>query len=119
MLRLPQLPAVASVETVEAALAYDVAVCLNSWCFEGDGAFNITKGRAFISAYRKGRELSQPEIDALPVLAAGAALRFLLTRLYDWVHTPADALVKRKDPQEYLDKLRFHRSTQSLADYGL
>ncbi len=55
----------------------------------------------------------------LPLLARGAALRFLLTRLYDWVHTPADALVKRKDPQEYLAKLRFHRGTASIADYGL
>jgi homoserine kinase type II len=52
-------------------------------------------------------------------LARGAALRFLLTRLYDWIHTPPEALVKRKDPLEYLAYLRFHRATTSLADYGL
>jgi homoserine kinase type II len=65
------------------------------------------------------RRLGDDERKALPLLSRGAALRFLLTRLYDWVHTPADALVKRKDPQEYLAKLRFHRGTTSLADYGL
>ena len=59
------------------------------------------------------------ERKGLPLLARGAALRFLLTRLYDWVHTPPDALVKRKDPQEYLAKLRFHRGIASIADYGL
>jgi len=65
------------------------------------------------------RPLGDDERRHLPLLARGAALRFLLTRLYDWAHTPADALVKRKDPQEYLAKLRFHRGTESIADYGL
>ncbi len=65
------------------------------------------------------RRLGDDEKQALPLLARGAALRFLLTRLYDWVHTPANALVKRKDPQEYLAKLRFHRGVTSLSDYGL
>ncbi|MBL0899841.1 MAG: phosphotransferase, partial [Reyranella sp.] len=100
-------------------LAYDVAICLNAWCFEADNSFNATKARALLQGYDKVRRLGDDERKALPLLSRGAALRFLLTRLYDWVHTPADALVKRKDPQEYLAKLRFHRGTRSLADYGL
>ena len=100
-------------------LTYDVAICLNAWCFESDCSFNVTKARAFLGAYGREREMSPAEQDALPLLARGAALRFLLTRLYDWVHTPPDALVKRKDPQEYLAKLRFHRGISSIADYGL
>ena len=101
------------------ALAYDVAICLNAWCFEPDGSFNATKARAMIQAYDAVRPLAAAERAALPLLARGAALRFLLTRLYDWLHTPAGALVKRKDPLEYLAKLRFHRGVTSLADYGL
>lgn len=100
-------------------LAYDVAICLNAWCFEADNSFNATKARALLQAYDKVRPLGDDERRNLPLLARGSALRFLLTRLYDWVHTPPDALVKRKDPQEYLAKLRFHRSAASLADYGL
>jgi homoserine kinase type II len=101
------------------ALAYDVAICLNAWCFESDRSFNATKARALLQGYDKVRTLGDEERRVLPLLARGAALRFLLTRLYDWVHTPADALVKRKDPLEYLAYLRFHRRAQSLADYGL
>lgn len=100
-------------------LAYDVAICLNAWCFEADNAFNATKARNLLQGYDRVRRLSDEERKALPLLARGSALRFLMTRLYDWVHTPPNALVKRKDPQEYLAKLRFHRSTASLADYGL
>ncbi|MBS0541015.1 MAG: homoserine kinase, partial [Proteobacteria bacterium] len=100
-------------------LAYDVAICLNAWCFESDNAFNSTKARALLQAYDKVRKLSDDERHLLPLLARGSALRFLLTRLYDWIHTPPDALVKRKDPNEYLMKLRFHRNAASLADYGL
>jgi homoserine kinase type II len=101
------------------AFAYDVAICLNAWCFEPDKSFNATKGRALLQGYEQVRKLGPEERDRLPLLARGAALRFLMTRLYDWVHTPAEALVKRKDPKEYLDKLRFHRSAQSITDYGL
>ncbi|CAN5239154.1 homoserine kinase [soil metagenome] len=100
-------------------LAYDVAICLNAWCFEPDNAFNATKARALLQAYDRVRPLGEDEHQALPILARGSALRFMLTRLYDWVHTPPDALVKRKDPNEYLAKLRFHRSVGSLAEYGL
>jgi homoserine kinase type II len=87
--------------------AYDVAVCLNAWCFEPDGSFNVTKARALTGAYAAVRPLSAEERAALPVLCRGAAIRFLLTRLYDWTHTPPGALVTRKDPLEYLRKLRF------------
>ena len=100
------------------AYAYDVAVCLNAWCFEGDGAFNITKGRALLSAYRAVRPLNAAEVAAVPVLARGAALRFLLTRLYDFLNRDESALVKVKDPLEYAAKLRFHQNAAGAADYG-
>lgn len=100
-------------------LAYDLAVCLNAWCFESDTSFNVTRGRALIQGYENGRRLSREERDCLPVLARGAALRFLLTRLYDWLTVPKGALVTPKDPREYLRKLRFHQKVGSAADYGL
>ena len=89
-------------------LAYDIAVCLNAWCFEADFSFNVTKSQALLAAYQAVRPLSAEEQAALPVLCQGAAIRFLLTRLYDWLNTPAGALVTRKDPMEYLRRLRFH-----------
>lgn len=95
--------------------AYDVAVCLNAWCFEPDYAFNVTKARALLNAYEQVRPMTPAERDALPVLCRGAALRFLLTRLYDWTHTPDGALVTRKDPLEYLRKLRFFSQGQGFA----
>jgi homoserine kinase type II len=101
------------------ALAYDVAIALNAWCFESDHAFNITKGQALIKAYQSLRTLEPAERQALPLLARGAALRFLLTRAYDWLHTDKDALVSRKDPQEFLRRLKFHRSILSASEYGL
>ena len=100
------------------ALAYDVAVCLNAWCFEGDGAFNITKGRALRTCYRATRPLAANEVAALTVLARGAAFRFLLTRLYDWINRDESALVKVKDPIEYMTKLRFHQTAAGPASYG-
>jgi homoserine kinase type II len=100
-------------------LAYDVAVCLNAWCFEADNSYNVTKGRALLQAYGAARPLSAAEREALPVLARGAALRFLLTRLVDWLAVPNGALVKPKDPLEYLRKLRFHQALKSVRDYGL
>lgn len=100
------------------ALAYDLAVCLNAWCFEPRGAFNLTKGQAMIAGYESVRKLSPEERAALPVLASGAAMRFFATRLADWAETPAGALVRPKDPMEYADKLAFHRSAKSVSDYG-
>lgn len=99
-------------------LAYDVAVCLNAWCFERDFSFNLTKGQAMLDGYCSVRPLSPAEAQALPVLARGAAIRFLLTRLYDWLHTPAGAVVTKKDPREYLRRLRFHRQVTSAEDFG-
>lgn len=99
-------------------LAYDVAVCLNAWCFEPDHSYNVTKGRALLKSYGKVRALSAAERDALPVLARGAAMRFLLTRLVDWLAVPDGALVRPKDPIEYYRKLRFHQSVKSVSDYG-
>lgn len=101
------------------AYAYDVAICLNAWCFEVDFAFNITKGRAFLTAYEAVRPLSEAERAAFTTLCRGAALRFLLTRLYDWLNVPPGALVKPKDPLEYHRKLRFHRQVRAISDYGL
>jgi homoserine kinase type II len=100
-------------------LAYDVAICLNAWCFEVDHSFNVTKARALLNAYARQRALSADEQAALPLLARGAALRFLLTRLVDWLNVPPGALVKPKDPLEYVRKLRFHQSVGSVQDYGL
>ena len=100
-------------------LAYDLTICLNAWCFETDGQFNLTKGMSLIEAYRKTRPLTDEEITALPTLARGAALRFLLTRLVDWLNVPAGALVKPHDPLHYLGRLRFHQQVRSAQDYGL
>jgi len=100
-------------------LAYDVAVCLNAWCFEPDASFNVSKARVLLQAYERERPLTEAELAALPLLARGAALRFLLTRTYDWLNTDANALVKTKDPNEYLRKLRFHQRVTSYRDYGL
>jgi len=100
-------------------LAYDLAVVLNAWCFEADYQFNVTKARAFLRAYEAVRPLSGTEMAALPVLCQGAAIRFLLTRLFDWVNTPAGALVTRKDPMEYVRRLRFHMQAGDAHAYGL
>ena len=96
-------------------LAYDVAICLNAWCFEPDHSFNVTKARALLNAYGRERQLSDAEQDALPLLARGSALRFLLTRLVDFLNVPPGALVKPKDPLEYVRKLRFHQSVPACA----
>lgn len=98
--------------------AYDVSICLNAWCFEKDGSYNVTKGSALLEGYCSVRPLSAEEREALPVLSRGSALRFFLTRLYDWLTTPEGALVVKKDPLEYLKKLRFHRKISSVAEYA-
>jgi homoserine kinase type II len=100
-------------------LAYDLAVCLNAWCFEADGSLNVTKARLLLEGYRRVRPWAAAELAALPLLARGSALRFLLTRLFDWLNQPAGALVRPKDPLEYLRKLRFHRGITDVAGYGL
>ena len=101
------------------ALAYDLAVMLNSWCFEADGAFNVTKSKALLKGYRRRRELDRAEVEAMPLLCAGAALRFTLTRLYDWLNPDQGALVRPKDPREFARALRFHLSVRRAGEYGL
>ncbi|MFL5265465.1 MAG: homoserine kinase [Stellaceae bacterium] len=99
--------------------AYDLAICLNAWCFEADGSFNVTKARLLLDGYRRARPLTPAELAALPLLARGSALRFLLTRLFDWLNQPPGALVRPKDPLEFLRKLRFHRGLAGIGGYGL
>ena len=99
--------------------AYDLGICLNAWCFERDGSFNVTKAQLMLSNYRKVRDFSDAELQALPLLARGSAIRFLLTRLYDWLNHPEGALVKPKDPLEYLAILQFHQQVQGPGEYGL
>jgi homoserine kinase type II len=100
------------------ALAYDVAIALNAWCFEADGSFNVTSARALVGGYETRRPLSPRERAALPALAHGAAMRFFLTRLADWGATPAGALVRPKDPLEYERKLAVHRASHDLVLFG-
>ncbi len=98
-------------------LAYDLAICLNAWCFEKNFQLNMTRSRALFRGYESVRQLSAAERKAMPVLARGAALRFLLTRAYDWLNTPAGAIVKPHDPLDYLRRLRFHRTIATIAGY--
>jgi homoserine kinase type II len=99
--------------------AYDLAVCLNAWCFEPDNSFNVTKARLLLQSYRQVRPFSLDELEALPLLARGSSLRFLLTRLYDWLNHPPGALVEPKDPLEYWKKLVFHQGVSGPGAYGL
>jgi homoserine kinase type II len=98
---------------------YDLSVCLNAWCFEKDNAYNLTKGRALLQGYQSVRPLTRDEARVLPLMARGSALRFMLTRLYDWLNTPEGAMVVKKDPLEYVRKMRFHRKIVSPVEYGL
>lgn len=97
---------------------YDLAICMNAWCFEANSEFNITKAKQLLKGYHSVRPITTEELIALPLLAQGAAMRFLLTRLYDWLHTVDGALVKLKDPLEYLRKLRFHQGITHPSSYG-
>ncbi|MCV0395681.1 MAG: homoserine kinase [Rhizobiaceae bacterium] len=99
-------------------LAYDLATCLNAWCFEKDFSFNITKGAALIAGYQSVRPLAEAEAAAVPVLARGSAMRFTLTRLYDWLTIPDGALVQKRDPRDYIRRLRFHRGISAASQYG-
>ncbi|WP_054309022.1 homoserine kinase [Mesorhizobium sp. 1M-11] len=99
--------------------AYDLATCLNAWCFEKDFSFNLTKGTALLAGYQSVRPLHATEREALPMLARGSALRFMLTRLYDWLTVPDSGLVIKRDPTEYIRRMRFHRAIGSASEYGL
>lgn len=100
-------------------LVYDIAITLNAWCFEADVNFNITKAKAILEGYQTVRPLSEAEIQALPILSRGAALRFLLTRLHDWFNHDPEALVRPKNPTDYLRRLRFHKTATRPQDYGI
>ncbi|MDP4023646.1 homoserine kinase [Methylobacterium sp. NEAU 140] len=100
------------------AFAYDLAVCLNAWCFDADGRFDRAMAAALIAGYEAERPLEPAEVAALPILCRGAALRFMLTRLVDWLNVPPGALVKPKDPREYDRRLTFHRQARDARDYG-
>jgi len=100
-------------------LAYDLAICLNAWCFRSDYSYDRMCGQELLRGYTSVRRLAKAERSALPVLCQGAALRFLLTRLFDWLNTPDDAYVTRKDPLDYLYRLRFHMTCRNVEDYGV
>lgn len=95
--------------------AYDVAITHAAWCFSEDGtAFDTAISDALIKGYTETFDLSEAERSALPILARGAALRFLLTRAYDWINTPADALVTRKDPLAFLKRLQYYQTNPGI-----
>jgi homoserine kinase type II len=99
-------------------LSLDLAITINAWCFEQDHSFNVTKAGRFLSAYHQIRPIDPEEIETLPIIARAAALRFLLTRTHDWLVPSDGALVAKKDPREYLRKLKFHQSISNPASYG-
>lgn len=100
-------------------LAYDLAIALNGWCFDDDNAFDAAGSRRLISAYQDVRPLTGAERDALPILCRGAALRFLLTRLYDQLFPTEGLILTPKDPLEFLTRLKFHQQVDSGLTYGL
>jgi homoserine kinase type II len=100
--------------------AYEIAICINAWCFEEkSNEFNISKAKKLLSSYNDVRELTISEIDSLPLLCRAAALRFLLTRLIDFYQETSGSLLVKKDPTEYLKKLKFHQSISHAREYGL
>ncbi|MEP2103506.1 MAG: homoserine kinase [Parasphingorhabdus sp.] len=95
--------------------AYDFAITHTAWCFSEDGAhFDAAVSSALLEGYRETFDLGRNERLALPILARGAALRFMLTRAYDWINTPADALVTRKDPTAFLNRLKFYQDNPDI-----
>ena len=99
--------------------AYDLAVTHTAWCFSHDGSTWFgERGAAMGAGYAQAHGLSDAERAAFPILCRGAALRFLLTRAYDWINTPADALVTRKDPLAYLRRLDFYASADPAELLG-
>ncbi len=98
-------------------LAYDLAVCINAWCFDNKHRFIAAKAKRLTEMYDVERHLTGPEINAMPILCRGAALRFLLTRLYDWLNPVEGAVVRPKDPLDYLTRLKFHQNVKDTASY--
>ena len=100
--------------------AFEIAICLNALCFDGikqNLSFNVTKAKKLIEGYNEIRKISKDEKKSIKVLSQGAALRFLLTRVFDYINTVDDAIVKIKDPEEYLKRLEFHKNAKSFEDY--
>lgn len=98
---------------------YELAIVLNAWCFEPGPEFNITKAKCLLNAYHRVRPLSDKELEALPVVARGAAVRFLMTRAHDWLYREEGALVTPHNPNEYIRKLHFHQHVRSASEYGI
>ena len=98
---------------------FDIAICINAWCFESDYSFNITKASHLLKGYKSLKNLTDDEVEFLPIMCRGSALRFLLTRLVDWNKRDENVLVTPKDPSEYYNKLQFHQSVASSTDYGI
>lgn len=94
---------------------YDLMICMNAWCFNGVHKFVPSRAKALLQAYHAVRPITAKERKAIAVLARAAALRFLLTRSYDWLNRVPGAVVKIKDPLEYVEKLRFHQSNNPLS----
>jgi len=100
--------------------AFEIAICLNALCFEGKNenlSFNVTKSKKFIDGYSSVRQLTEEEKISLKVLCQGAAIRFLLTRVFDYLNLTEGAIVKIKDPIEYLKRLEFHDNVENYQDY--
>ena len=97
--------------------AYEIAICINSLCFDNNSTFNMTKAKNLIDGYTSIRTLSEDEKKYLPILSMGAAMRFFLTRFYDFYHTDNKADVKIKDPFEYLKKIEFHSTIKNFNEY--
>ncbi|MEK9683946.1 MAG: homoserine kinase [Rhodospirillaceae bacterium] len=98
-------------------LAYDLAICINAWCFDIDCNYRPDCGAALIDGYNAERTLSHKEIQALPILCRGASIRFLLTRLYDFLNQIPGALVKPKNPLDYFLRLSFHQKITKTEQY--
>ena len=95
--------------------AYDLAICINAWCFSCDNS-NIKKAKLMLDAYQKHRHLQKAEIDNFQILMQAASLRFLLSRMYEWFNKPKDALVTPHNPQEYIDKLEYHKQHNIIGE---
>lgn len=99
-------------------LAFDIAICVNAWCFSPNHSYDLEKGRALLQGYAHVRPITSKEKKAFPILTRGSALRFLLTRAHDWLNRPPNALVSFHNPLDYVQRLKFHQSAHSFADYG-
>ena len=97
--------------------AYEIAICINSICFDNNSTFNMAKAKNLINGYSSIRTLTEDEKKYLPILSMGAAMRFFLTRLYDFYHTDNKAEVKIKDPFEYFKKIEFHSTIKNFNEY--